>query len=73
MPAPLSCPVHSWTGGGRCRTARNGHTVPHARNREALTRAVAAFARERLGKFDLPIPADDLAACAAYLRAVATI
>ena len=49
------------------KAARNGRTVPHGRNREALTQAAAACARERLRELGPASPADDLAACAAYL------
>ena len=49
------------------KAARNGHTNPHGRNRQALIRAAAAFARQRLLERGLEPPADDLACCAAYL------
>ncbi len=49
------------------KAARNGHAVPHGRNRAALARAAAAFARERLKEWGLEPPIDDLATCAAFL------
>jgi len=50
------------------KAARNGHTNPHGRNREVLTRAAAAFGRLELRTQGLEPPADDLAACATYLE-----
>ena len=48
------------------KAVRNGHTVPHGRNRAALTLAASACARERLREPGITLPVDDLAACAAY-------
>ena len=49
------------------KAARNGHTIPHGRNQQALIQAAAAFVRQRLRKFDIPSSTDDLACCAAFL------
>lgn len=49
------------------KAARNGHTKPHDRNRQALVQAATAFARERLREFDILPPADDVACCATFL------
>ncbi len=54
------------------KAARNGHTVPHERNREALARAAGAFAREPLRERGIEPPADDLAACITHLALRAT-
>jgi hypothetical protein len=50
------------------KAARNGHTLPHGGNREALTRAAGAFARERLEETGIAPPFDDLAACTVFLK-----
>lgn len=47
---------------------RNGRRRPHPRTREALTRAAADYARERLREQGMALPADDLIACAEHLR-----
>jgi hypothetical protein len=46
---------------------RNGHTVPRAAHREALSRAAGEFAREQLRAAGTPVPTGDLEACAAVL------
>jgi hypothetical protein len=47
---------------------RNGHALPHAKTREALARAAAAFAREQRAQVANPVPYDDFAVCAYYLN-----
>lgn len=49
------------------KAARNGHTKPHSQNRQVLTRAAAAFAREQLQEFGIQSPTDDLTYCATLL------
>ncbi len=49
------------------KAARNGHTVPRDRNREALVRVATKYAREQLQERGVEPPADDLAAFAAFL------
>ena len=46
------------------QAARNGRCRPRARKRALLIRAAARYARAQLGP---DAPADDLAACAAFL------
>ncbi len=47
---------------------RNGHARPHQQHQQTLARAAADFPREQLRAMGQPVPSDDLAACAAYLR-----
>ncbi len=49
------------------KAARNGHTVPRERSREVLVRVATEYARDQLRKRGVEPPADDLAACAAFL------
>jgi hypothetical protein len=47
---------------------RNGHAQPHETAREALTRAVAKFAREELFDVGAKVPQRDTTACVHYIR-----
>jgi hypothetical protein len=46
---------------------RNGHAEPHARHRDALTRAAGDYARERLREAGHPALRGDLEACGVWL------
>jgi hypothetical protein len=45
---------------------RNGHALPHAKTRDVLVRAAAAFAREELASMEINLPLGDAAACARF-------
>ncbi len=49
------------------KAARSEHTVSRDRNRGALVRVATEYAHEQLRKRGVEPPADDLAACAAFL------
>jgi hypothetical protein len=53
--------------GLRLRDLLSGRARPHPGTEAVLTRAAAAFARDRLRRLGLAVPADDLAACGACL------
>jgi hypothetical protein len=47
---------------------RNGHATPHARHRDALSRAAGTWARHSLRAAGTPLPASGFAALGAYRK-----
>ena len=69
LPVLRLMPVAELEGLGMHRRSlfavRAGERLPHPRNRQLLTQAAGAFAREHLAEAGIDPPYDDLTACAA--------
>lgn len=55
------------------KAARNGHTTPHEGSRDVLVRVATEYAREQLRTRSVEPPAEDDAACAAFLASKSSL